>query len=173
MTEALRTSRLILEPVKAAHAQEAWPLMDDERMWTYFPEQRPATLHDLRRLYERWELGSTDPAQLWLNWILRERSTNAPVGAMQSTVFAPRHTAYIAYAVYPAYQRKGYAREACEAIITYLRERRVKRIFAEMDVRNEPSYRLAESLGFKRIETRHGVQHGPFTSDEYVYELVV
>ena len=112
MNGALHTTRLILEPVKSAYAEEAWPQLNDERMWTY-----------------------------------------------------------IAYAVYPAYQRKGYAREACEAIIAHLRDRRVKRILAEMDVQNEASYHLAESLGFKRIETRHAVQHGPFTTDEYVYEL--
>lgn len=173
MTDALHTARLDIEPVKRSDAEEAWPQVDDDRMWTYFPEQRPATLDDLRSLYERWEHGSSDPSQLWLNWICREHSTRTIAGALQSTVFPHRHTAYIAYAIYPAYQRKGYARESCQAVIEYLRDRRIKRILAEMDVRNEPSYRLAESLGFKRMETHHGVQHGPLTTDEYLYELNV
>ncbi len=134
-------------------------------MWEYFPQLRPATLDDLRRLYQRWERGCEDPGEIWLNWLCRERASKLPVGAMQATVKIERQLAYIAYAYYPAHRRKGYAREGCIAVIDYLREYYgVARILADMDARNEPSYRLAESLGFVRIETR---------AEEFVYELVV
>ncbi len=172
MMRPLQTARLDLEPLQASHADEAWPQLNDERMWTYFMNLRPQTIEELRELYRKWEIGSPDPGERWLNWLCRARSTHELTGSMQATVLPQERAAYIAYAVYRTHQRQGYAREACEAVIAYLRETyNVEQIFAEMDVRNAPSYRLAESLGFKRIETR-AAEHGELTSDEYVYELV-
>ena len=163
MTQALHSARLDLEPVSPSHAAEAWPQTDDDRMWTYFPELRPATRDALRAQYERWERGSPDAAQVWLNWLCRDRSTHALVGSMQATVFPDERCAYLAYAVYPAHQRRGYAAEASRCVIEHLRGTyHVQRILAEMDVRNEASFRLAESLGFKRMK-REG--------NSYIYEL--
>lgn len=165
MTGPLYTARLDLEPVRPAHAAEVWPQVDDDRMWTYFPALRPATRDDLRALYAKWERGSLDPAQIWLNWLCRERTSKALVATMQATVFPEEKLAYLAYAVYCAHQRRGYAAEASRCVIAHLRDTYgVKRILAEMDMRNEPSFRLAESLGFVRIETREAKR-------EYVYEL--
>ena len=48
----------------------------------------------------------------------------------------------------------------------------VRRVVAEMDVRNVASVAVAESLGFRHVETRLGVRrgYGPPTG-EFVYEL--
>jgi RimJ/RimL family protein N-acetyltransferase len=169
----LQTARLVLEPVRASHAPEIWPQLDDERMWRYFPALRPATLEDLRRLYEKWERGSRLDDEMWLNWLCRERPQGVLVAAMQATVYMRERAAYLAYAVYPLHQRKGYAREAAQCVIAHVRERYgVERVFAEMDTRNEASFRLAESLGFTRVETRLAVERGLGSdADEYVYEL--
>ena len=162
-TPPLQTARLDLEAVHPSHAQEAWPLLDDDRMWSYFPEIRPASRDDLRRLYQKWERGSPSPAEIWHNWMCRERAGGALAGNMQSTVLPAQRAAYIAYAIYPRFQHQGYAREACLAIIAFVRETyAVERIWAEMDVRNEASFRLAESMGFTRVTERDG---------EYRYEL--
>jgi RimJ/RimL family protein N-acetyltransferase len=133
-------------------------------MWTYFPELRPGTADDLRALWTRWEAGSPDTSEIWLNWLCREKNSKVLIGSMQATIYPDPQEAYIAYAVYRSHQGNGYAREACKAIIEHISKRyRLKRIYAEMNAQNEPSYRLAESLGFKRIES----------DDEYLYELVV
>lgn len=168
----LQTERLTLEPVRAAHAHEVWPQLDDERMWRYFPALRPHTVEELQRLYEKWERGSPAGGEVWLNWLCRTRE-GVLVAAMQATVYAAQRVAYLAYAVYPLHQRKGYAREAAQAVIRCVRQRYgVERFVAEMDTRNEPSYRLAESLGFSRVETHRAVDRGDgMEADEYVYEL--
>lgn len=160
----LRTERLDLEPVHSAHAAEVWPQLNDGRMWKYFPSRRPATLDDLRRLYDKWQRGSAHPNEVWCNWLCRERSSGTLIGGMQATVFPQQGDSYIAYAVYPLHQRKGYAREAARAVIAYVRDAYgVERFMAEMDTRNVPSQRLAESLGFVRAES--------VDAGEYVYEL--
>lgn len=163
MTQELFTARLVLEPVRGSHAVELWPLVDDERMWRYFPHLRPASRDALAAIYRKWERGAPSADEVWLNWICRQRSTRVPVGTMQATVQRGLRAAYLAYAIYPAYQRSGYAAEASRAVIDHVRSTfAVRRILAEMDVCNEASFRLAESLGFKRIATR---------DREYVYEL--
>ncbi|HEY9180678.1 MAG TPA: GNAT family N-acetyltransferase [Candidatus Baltobacteraceae bacterium] len=164
-TPLLHSERLDLEPVRASHAQEAWPLVDDERMWRYFPEKRPSSLDALRRLYQKWECGSRQAGEIWHNWMCRERVSGTLAGGMQSTIIERGRCALIAYAIYPAFQRRGYAREASLAVIEYVRNAyTVERICAEMDIRNEASYRLAESLGFVRVGEESG---------EYRYERAV
>lgn len=172
--QTLFTERLILEPVRAAHADETWPRQDDDRMWTYFPELRPRSLEHLRTIYERREHGSPDDSQVWLNYACRERQSHEIAGEVQSTIFVQAGVAYVAYAIFPEFQRKGYAREAVTALIECVRETYgIAQFFAEMDTRNEASYRLAESLGFVRIETHESVDHGcGLTAVEYLYELI-
>lgn len=162
-TPELQTQRLVLEPVRPQHAQEAWPHLDDERMWRYFEEQRPATLDALVRLYEKWARGSPRDDEIWLNWLCRERSSAKLVGSVQATVLLSERFSFVAYAVYPEHRRTGYAREATQAIIAHVEERYgITRFRAEMDKRNEASFRLAESMGFVRAAARDG---------DYVYEL--
>jgi RimJ/RimL family protein N-acetyltransferase len=162
-TPEIQTLRLILEPIRSAHAEEAWPHVDDARMWTYFTHLRPASILDLRRQYAKWERGSPTADEVWWNWLCRERTSGMLTGAMQATVFPEERVAYVAYAIYPERQRKGYAYEAVRALIERVRATfGITRFLAEMDARNEPSYRLAETLGFTRVQSRDG---------EFVYEL--
>jgi ribosomal-protein-alanine N-acetyltransferase len=171
VTAILKTARMDLEPVRESHADEAWTSVDDERLWRYFPRLRPKTLNDLRMLYRRWER-AVPSDEVWLNWLCRERAGGALVGAMQATV-RDRGVAYIAYAFYPANQRKGYAREAAAAVIEHLcRVYGVTRVRAEMDTRNEASFRLVESLGFARVATQQAPDLGQGNAQEFVYELV-
>jgi RimJ/RimL family protein N-acetyltransferase len=174
-TPPLQTPRLDLEPVRPDHAQEVWTQLDDERMWRYFPALRPATVDDLRALYEKWTRGSHTLNEMWHNWLCRDRASKSLIGGMQTTVFPREAVCYIAYAIYPAHQRQGYAREAAQAVIAYVKESYgVERVFAEMDTRNEPSYRLAESLGFVRVETHLAMERGHgIDADEYLYELTL
>lgn len=162
-TPQIRTHRLDLEPVRPEHADEVWPQIDDERMWRYFERLRPARVNDLRRRYEKWQRGSGVDDEIWLNWMCRERSSGVVAGGVQATVFATQRYALVAYGIYPRFRRQGYAREATQATIAYVHERYdIDRFRAEMDIRNEPSYRLADSMGFTRIGSRER---------DYVYEL--
>lgn len=161
--QTLSADRLFLEPVTVAHAEEAWPGLNDDRMWTYFPELRARSLDHLRTIYERREHGSPDESKIWLNYICRERAGGAIVGEVQATILTALRLSYVAYAIFPAFQRKGYAREATLALIEHVRRvYGIQQFRADMDRRNEASYKLAESLGFARIDTQE---------NDYVYEL--
>lgn len=162
-TPQIHTERLDLEAVRPQHADEVWQQIDDERMWRYFEDQRPPTVDALRRRYENWERGSLSGDQIWLNWMCRERSSGLVVGGVQATAVPRERYALVAYGIYPRFRRKGYAREATQAIIACAHKQyHIDRFVAEMDTRNEPSYRLAESMGFTRVDTQER---------DYVYEL--
>jgi len=172
---AFTTPRVDLEPLRETHASETWPQLNDARMWQFFPMLRPSSRADLEAIYARRIRGPGREDEVWENWICRDRSSRALIGEMQATILCVSRSAYIAYAVYPAYQRQGYAREAAQAVVDHLRAaHRVERVLAEMDVRNEASFGLAESLGFRRIETRTARDRNSTSfGDEYLYELRV
>lgn len=171
--QTLSTDRLVLEPVAPRHADESWTGFDDERMWTFFPELRPRSLEHLRAIYERRAHGSPDESKIWLNYVCRERAHGQVVGEVQATILRYARICYVAYSIFSAHRRSGYAREATLALIEHVRDAYgVRRFLAEMDTRNEASYRLAESLGFVRIETHEAVERAPgLAANEYVYEL--
>ncbi len=59
--------------------------------------------------------------------------------------------AEVAYTLSPAYQGKGYALEAVKALVDYLFGTLKKhRVYASVDPRNVPSYKLLEKLGFRK-----------------------
>ena len=148
--------------------------MSDARLWTFFPELRPKSPEELRALYRRWERGAPDADrdEEWENWICFLRDHETPVGGAQATIF-PEGVAYIAYVIYAAHQRRGYAAEAARALIEHLRDvHGVTRILAEMNTKNEASIKVVESLGFERVDEHVDVERGRgIEAREYVYEL--
>lgn len=58
----------------------------------------------------------------------------------------------IGYTVYPAYQRQGYATEACSALMEWAqREHGLERFVLSISPTNEPSLRIARRFGFRKI----------------------
>ena len=79
-----------------------------------------------------------------------------------------RGVAEIGYEVNPDHRRKGYAREAAEALIIWAaREHGVQRFRASVGPWNKPSLGLVRGLGFKRV----GVQIDEVDGKELVFEL--
>ena len=62
-------------------------------------------------------------------------------------------TLEIGYHIFPEYRRKGYASEACRAVIEYAREEfGIIRFIARIGKENIVSKKMAESLGFVKAE---------------------
>lgn len=170
----LETRRLLLEPLTAAHAAELYEHLLDRRLYTFIPQDPPASGRVLEDRYRK--LSSTrrspDGSEAWLNWAVRERETGRYAGTLEATVEGDR-TAAISYTVFVPYQRRGFAAEGCERILAHLFEDYgVSVIVAEIDTRNAASVALVESLDFGRVALLEGVDHFKgVSSDEYRYEL--
>jgi RimJ/RimL family protein N-acetyltransferase len=145
----LATSRLVLEPLSAAHAEEMFACLRDPAIYE-FENAPPASVEALCERYRRLESRrSADGSELWLNWVVRERATQVAIGYVQATVLADRR-ALIAYEFNSAHWGRGLAREAVAAMVGELRGRwRAGPIGAVFKRTNFRSRRLLERLGLR------------------------
>ena len=75
-------------------------------------------------------------------WLVLEEAPQSPF---------PPLIIELSYALGRAYQKQGYATEACRALIEYgFKELRLPRLINGVVLENEPSVRLVERLGFRR-----------------------
>jgi RimJ/RimL family protein N-acetyltransferase len=145
--EPIETGRLRLEPLRIEHADEIGPLLDDQRLHA-FTGGRPDTAAGLRARYARLAGGhSADGARGWLNWIVRDRNSDALFGTVQATLSERGETAMVAWVIGSAHQGNGYAKEAAQAMAAWLGERGVRRLIAHIHPRHRASIGVARSLG--------------------------
>ena len=167
----LTTARLVLEPIDERHAEHLFALLQDPSIYAFIPTEPPQSAAVLRERYARlMTRHSADRSEIWLNWALRVVATGDYIGTVQATVLSDA-SAVIAYELGSKFRGRGYATEACQAVISELvASYAVRRISAFVDTRNAPSMRLLERLGFER--TRH-IPNADFfkgvSSDEYEF----
>ncbi len=170
----LETPRLLLEPLQIRHALALYEPLQSDTIYEYIPENPPTSLKALALRYQRLSpRRSPNEQEAWLNWAMRERREHKYVGTLQATVY-PDATAYLAYILFPAFWRQGYAREGCGCILDLLfKGYQVHTVSAEIDTRNTASIKLAESLGFQQGATKLNADFFKgTTSHEYRYELL-
>jgi [ribosomal protein S5]-alanine N-acetyltransferase len=82
-------------------------------------------------------------------------------------VLAP-HAVELGYSIFPPYRRRGYAREAVQALMDWARrEHGVSRFVVSISPQNAPSLALARDFGFQRIGSHLDEVDGP----EDIFEL--
>jgi [ribosomal protein S5]-alanine N-acetyltransferase len=168
----LDTERLILEPQEVAHAEKLYAGLADYTLYLFVPAD-PLSLTELTERYQRILRGPRDNnIELWRNWAVRLQDSDDYIGMIETSIF-PSDYAYLAYFMFAPHHRQGYAHEACAAVFKHARETyNIKRVVAEMDMRNTASWRLVESLGFIRTSSKLNADFFKGeSSDEYLYEL--
>jgi [ribosomal protein S5]-alanine N-acetyltransferase len=165
--QTLHTSRLMLEPLVAAHADALYPMLCDPRQLEYLDQGAPASPEALRERYRKLESRrSPDGREQWLNWalVLRGGDANA-IGFVQATVQEDGR-AWVAYQVATALWGQGLATEAASAMIEHLTAHyAVTHCRATVDQRNQRSWRLLERLGFARADSRQAAAMSIQTCD--------
>ena len=146
--QALATGGLLLEPLVAAHAGAMFEVLRDPELYRYLDEPAPPSVDHLRQRYARLEARvSPDGSQVWLNWVVR-RPDRPPLGYVQATVMLNR-TAWVGYVFSARHRGRGYATQACRAILEHLESAYgVQRFLASVEAANLPSIRLLNRLGF-------------------------
>ncbi len=146
----------MLEPLRADHARELAPVLDDPALHAFIGG-RPETEAQLRARYARQVTGaSPDGAQGWLNWVARDRATRTPVGTVQATISAgdDGHTAELAWVIATRRQRAGLATEAASAAMDWLRRHGVTTFVAHIHPDHAASAAVARHLGLRPTEGR-------------------
>ncbi|MCC2308771.1 GNAT family N-acetyltransferase [Cellulomonas chengniuliangii] len=155
----LRSSRLVLEPLRPEHATEAFVIFDDARLHAY-TGGRPATAEELDDRFTRQSVGrSPDGSQGWLNWMLRRHDTHRLVGTVQATLSHAEHTehaevrAELAWVVATHEQGHGYAREAAITVADWLRGQGVSSLLADVHPGHHASAGVARAVGLQPTPT--------------------
>ena len=167
------TARLVLEPLRAAHAPEMFVLLADRRLYGHVPHDPPASEASLRIRYKRLERRrSPDGRQRWLNWALRRRADGVCVGRVEATA-CEDGVVWVAYMIGAEFWGHGYATEAMGRLVEGLfAEPGVRRLVATVDTRNAGSMRVLEKLGFERGDMPHPAETiGGMPSDDWEYVL--
>ena len=152
MAPTLTTDRLILTPHVPADLEEMAALLADPAVMGPIgapPSTREATWHRLLRYIGHWQtLG-------YGHWVVRDRAGAylGDVGLMDSRrATEPGFEGVVeaGWLLATEAQGRGYAREACAAMLAWADAQGIARTVCMIAPDNAPSLRLAERLGYVR-----------------------
>ena len=155
--QALITRRLVLEPLHPDHARELAGVLADPGLHA-FTGGEPTSETQLHARHTRQAAGqSPDGTQGWLNWVARDRETEAPIGTVQATISDgdDGRCAALAWVIATSRQGEGLATEAAGAAVEWLRDQGVTRFVAHIHPDHGASGAVARHLGLAATEARH------------------
>jgi RimJ/RimL family protein N-acetyltransferase len=146
-TGPIATLRLDLTALTPQAAVEMVDVLADDELYAFIGGS-PPTLEELRARYARQVVGhSADGLETWHNWIIRTRPEGRAVGYVQATLTDEGRRAEIAWLVGLAWQRRGYATEAAEALVVWLDAQGVETITANVHPEHVASGSVARRVG--------------------------
>ncbi|WP_329568457.1 GNAT family N-acetyltransferase [Kitasatospora sp. NBC_01266] len=144
-----RSEWLELIPLEVAHAEEMAEVLGDPALHAFIGGE-PLAVGQLRERYARLAAGSPDPAERWLNWVLRLVAEDRLVGTVQATVRGTE--AEIAWIVGTPWQGRGYAREAVRVMVEALAGQGVRTLVAHVHPEHHASAAVAAAAGLAVTE---------------------
>lgn len=144
--------RLMLEPLRIEHAEEMAGVLGDPELYRFTGGQPPSH-GELRRRYAiQTAERSPDGSECWLNWIVRRHDGATVVGYVQASVCVDPPCAEVAWVIGTTEQNRGFATEAAEAMVGWLRRCGVSTFVAHIRPDNEASASVARHLGLRRTD---------------------
>lgn len=141
-------------------------MLGDERLHEFIGGT-PPTIAELRERYARFVAGSSKPNELWLNWVVRRRSDEQPLGTVQATITTTegQSTANVAWVIGMNWQNQGFASEAARALVNWLSQNGADDVIACIHPNHRASAVVATRAGLRPTEEeRDGEQVWRLTS---------
>jgi len=143
----LESERLLLEPLRADHADELAPVLGDVALHRFIGGTPPGAA-ELRERFARQARGhSPDGRERWLNWVVRDRATGLAVGTVQATVVTAAQLGELAWVIGSAHQGRGYAKESAALVTSWLRGQGVLDLRAHIHPEHVASAAVARAIG--------------------------
>jgi RimJ/RimL family protein N-acetyltransferase len=146
----LETARIRLRPYRADDLEAMFELYSDSRVmryWSFPPwEERAQAKTYLARALDGMDSGEIFP------WAIAELDGDRLIGALTLfSLHAEQLRAEVGYSLSPHFQGRGLAAEALRCGLAHaFDDLGLVRVEADIDPRNEPSWRLLEKIGFVR-----------------------
>jgi RimJ/RimL family protein N-acetyltransferase len=145
----LQTSRLVLRPLTGDDADDLFAYRSLEEVSRY-QGFRPRTLSDVHGFLAGLS-PRPDVPDTWFQLGIRTREDDHLIGDLGIHFLSDSDQAEIGFTLAPSQQKKGYALEAAQPVLSALfSEWKKHRVIASVDPRNEASIRLLLKLGMRK-----------------------
>ena len=143
----IATDRLTMLPLQVEYAGAMAEVLSDRSLYS-FTGGEPPSVEVLEARYRRQLAGPDRPDEQWLNWVLEY--DGELIGYVQATVTGS--TAEIAWVIGSAWQGQGFAKEAAQGLVTWLRAQNIVRIVAHVNPDHTASAAVAAASGLHRTD---------------------
>ncbi|MFG1905568.1 GNAT family N-acetyltransferase [Kribbella sp. NPDC048928] len=143
----ITSERLTLLPLRVEYAAPMAVVLSDPGLYA-FTGGEPPSVEVLEARYRRQLAGPDSPDEQWLNWVVQYEDTL--IGYVQATVTAGQ--AEIAWVIGAAWQGRGFAKEAAQGLVTWLRAQKIDRIIAHVHPDHTASAAVATAIGLARTD---------------------
>ncbi len=152
----IKTERLLLRPLNISDLKTVHEYATDEANTRFMMRLPNRTIEEteefLNLVTKEWE--KTEPSFYEFAVV----SNGLQIGAISVYLDERKEMGELGWIINKKYQRRGYAAEAASAIKDFaFNILHVKKLIAQCDYRNAPSYRLMEKIGMK-LESDNGVR---------------
>lgn len=146
----IATERLRLLPLQIEYAVPMAEVLSDPSLYT-FTGGEPPSVEELEARYRRQLAGPDNVDNVdeqWLNWVV-EYDGNL-IGYVQATVIGS--TAEVAWVIGTAWRGRGFAKEAAQGLVTWLRAQNAQEIVAHIHPDHAASAAVAAAIGLARTD---------------------
>jgi RimJ/RimL family protein N-acetyltransferase len=173
--DPIRTERLVIRGMTADDAEALWERRNDPQVSKYQNWEHPYPREDAERIAR--SVGESDDLAEdgWWMGVVENAATGEEVGDLAVHLEWQRRSAEIGYNFLPKHWGKGYAVEACTALVEYLFDGiGVTRVFGMLHPENRASAQVLERLGMVfEGHTRSSYWDGDEVSDDWIYGMLV
>jgi ribosomal-protein-alanine N-acetyltransferase len=172
----LTTERLIIRPFQKSDYEDLYEYLSLPETYR-FERGKPISLKEAKKFCDEFA-GKTEPGF----WAATLKDSKKLIGQVSFFTAGPEflHTWEIGYIFNPAFQNKGYASEAVQAIIKYaFTELGAHRIIGHCSPDNIPSWKVLEKCGLRReglftknFFLRNDASGNPIWLNSYVYAML-
>ena len=162
---------LVFETLQEHHAIELHDALLDPRLYPFIPEDPPRSLERLQAAFREFQAGApAGSGEVWLNWVIRDGSTNACIGTLQASRLASGQL-WVGYKIIPPWWSRGVATAGLRWLLDELQSRFPGvPVLASVDTRNVASVRVLQKCAFDLLRREDAELHGEKTED-FIYGL--
>ncbi|MBQ0933428.1 GNAT family N-acetyltransferase [Ideonella alba] len=157
---------ITLTAITLDDAAPLWPLIQDPALYTYTEDHRPPGLAAWQSRVARWVAGApADSGETWLNAVIRDRASGAPLGLVQATREADGRL-WVGYRIGSTHAGRGVATAALQVWLQQLLARWPgSTVWASVDLRHTASRRVLDKCGFVLDHSAPSTLHGAPSED--------
>jgi RimJ/RimL family protein N-acetyltransferase len=171
----LETERLLIRRFEREDVEDRFEYLSDSEVARYEYWEPYSSLEAVRQENEAERAVEPGEEARWFELAVVLRSESKVIGCVGIKILSRQHRfGEVGWTLNPRYQGRGYATEAANAILRFgFEELDLYWLSAFCHVRNEPSWRLMERIGMRRLAH---LERNRFTKgewwDEFVYSIL-